>query len=292
VETLIGVLVTSAAAERAIAELLRIPVPQEAITFLTADPGPAAGAKRSGSFMGACLGGIFGGTAGLSWGAAAATLLVPGVGPVLAIGIGAAALLGLGGAGAGAALGASAAADTGDQQAATACSRLADAEFFRDVLRKGRSLIIVRTDSKLIAEAACAVLDRLGIGTRGAGEAAASSVAVKATVRQVNGAAIVDLSGRITLGEGGTMLRDTVQDLIVQGQSKIMLNLSRVTHIDSSGIGEMVRALTTTRSQGGQLKLVNVSQPVNEILKITHLAALFDIAEDETSGVASFRASA
>jgi len=292
VETLIGVLVTPAAADGAITELLRIPVPQEAISFLTADPDPAAEAKGGGTFMGACLGGIFGGTAGLSLGAAAATLLVPGVGPVLAIGIGAAALLGLGGASAGAALGASNPSGSRESQAVPPCSSPADAEFFRDVLRKGRSLIIVRTDSKAVAEAACAVLDRLGIGTRRAGEAAGSNEAVKATVRQVNGVAIVDLCGRITLGGGGAMLRDAVLELLVEGQKKIMLNLSRVTHIDSSGIGEMVRALTTTRSQGGELKLVNISQPANEVLKITHLAAIFDIARDETSGVASFRASA
>lgn len=291
-ETLIGVLVSPATAEGAIAELLRIPVPQEAITFLTADPDPAAEAKGGGTFMGACLGGIFGGTAGLSLGAAAATLLVPGVGPVLAIGIGAAALLGLSGAGAGAALGASAAPPTRDQQAVTACASPADAQFFRNVLSKGRSLVIVRTDSGPVAEAACAVLDRLGIGTRRAGGPAGSSVAAKATVRQVNGVAIVDLSGRITLGEGGTMLRDTVRELVEQGHKKIMLNLGRVTHIDSSGIGELVRALTAARSQGGELKLVNVSPPVNEVLGITRLAALFEVAQDETTGAASFRVSA
>ena len=287
---LIGVLVTASAAETAIAELLRIPLPQEAITFLTAEPDPGA-QNRSGTFMSACLGGIFGGTAGLSLGAAAATLLVPGVGPVLAIGIGAAALLGLGGASAGAALSASRPSGSREQPT-TPCSSPSDTEFFREILSKGRSLIIVRTESKSEAQAACAVLDRLGIGTRRAGDTSGSNSAARPNIRQVNGASIVDLSGRITLGGGGTILRDTVHELLQQGQKKIMLNLGRVTHLDSSGIGELVRALTTTRSQGGQLKLVNVSQPVNEILKITHLAAIFDIAQDETSGLASFRASA
>ena len=291
-ETLIGVLVSPTTAASAIAELRRIPVPQEAITFLTADLDPAAEAQGRGKFMGACLGGIFGGTAGLSLGAAAATLLVPGVGPVLAIGIGAAALLGLGGASAGAALGASAAPPTRDEQVVTACASSPDAEFFRNVLNKGRSLVIVRTDSKPVAEAACAVLDRLGIGTRRVGEPADSSVAAKATVRQMNGVAIVDLSGRITLGEGGAVLRNTVRELVEQGHKKIMLNLGRVTHIDSSGIGELVRALTAARSQGGELKLVNVSLPVNEVLRITRLAALFDVAQDEAACAASFRASA
>ena len=245
VETLIGVLVSPAAAERAIAELLRIPVPQEAITFLTADPG-----------------------------------------------IGAAALLGLGGVGTGAALGPSAASPNEIQQELNGCASSADAQFFRDLLTKGRSLVIVRTDSKPVAEAACAVLDRLGIGTHRTGEPAASSVAAKAAVRQVNGVAVVDFGGRITLGEGGVLLRDTVRQLVEQGHKKIMLNLGRVTHIDSSGIGELVRALTAVRSRGGELKLVNVSLPVNEVLRITRLATLFDIAQNETTGTASFRTSA
>jgi anti-sigma B factor antagonist len=160
------------------------------------------------------------------------------------------------------------------------------------VLSKGRSIVVVRTDSQPDAAAACAVLDRLGIGTRRAGEPASSSTAAKAVVREVNGVAIVDLSGRITLGEGSAMLRDTVGALLEQGHKNIMLNLGRVTHIDSSGIGALVRALTTARSQGGGLKLVNVSLPVNEVLRITRLIGLFEVASDENTGTASFRASA
>jgi len=292
VETLIGVLVTATAAERAIGELLRIPLPHEAITFLTTTPPAAAGTKGGDALAGACLGGRFGSTAGLSLGAAAATFLVPGVGPVLAIGVGAAAVLGLGGAGAGAALSTSAVPSTREQQAESAHGGAADAEFFRDVLKKGRSLIIVRTQSKETAQAAGAVLNRLGVGTRRADEAATPGEGVKPAVRQVSGVAIVDLRGRITLSGGSAMLRNTVQELLAQGQKKIMLNLRRVTHIDSSGIGELVRALTTTRSKGGEFKLVNISQPVNEILKITHLFTIFDIVADETSGLSSFRASA
>jgi len=262
-ETLIGVLVSAAAAESAIAELLRMPVPREAITFFTADPDLAAQARNDGKFMGGGLKDIAGGAAGSSPGAA--TIQVSGVGPVLAFGMGAATLLGQGGTD--------------------------DAQFFRDVLRKGRSLLIVRTDSKPIAEATCAVLDRQGIGTRRGGEAGCN-VPSKASVRHVDGVAIVDLGGRITLGEGGAMLRDTVAGLIEQGQKKIMLNLRRVTYIDSSGIGELVRALSSARGQGGELKLVNVSLPVNEVLRITRLAALFDVAQDESAGAKSFRASA
>lgn len=290
-ETLIGVFVSRTAAENAIAELLRIPLPQESLTFLTANRDPAEDTKGSSKLVGACLGGIFAGTAGLSLGAAAATLLVPGVGPVLAIGIGAAALLGLGGVGAGAALGAAVDSGTGDQQAASISQSSPDAEFFRDVLKKGRFLVIVHTDSKQVAESACGVLDRLGLGTHRASDFAGSGTAAKVRVRHINGVAIVDLSGRITMGEGGAMLRDSVRHLVDQGHKKIMLNLARVTHIDSSGIGELVRSLTAVRNQDGELKLVNVSMPVNEVLKITHLFTVFDISEDETSGVTSFRGS-
>jgi anti-sigma B factor antagonist len=86
-----------------------------------------------------------------------------------------------------------------------------------------------------------------------------------------------------------TAIASAVGDLVDQGHKKIMLNLARVTHIDSSGIGELVRSLTAVRNQHGELKLVNISMPVNEVLKITHLHAVFDISENETSGVASFR---
>ncbi len=284
-ETLIAVLVSPATAEEAIAELLKIPVPQEAITFVTADPELAT--QGDGKSLGACLGGIFGSAAGLLLGATAATMLVPGVGPVLAMGLGAAALLGLGGAGAGAALGASVPQSPQNPPAVTLCATPAEAQFFRNVLKNGRSLVMVRTESKPVAEAAGAVLDRLGIGTPRNVDATGSA---KATVREFNGVSVVDLCGRIALGDGGGMLRDTVHKLVKQGHKKIMLNFRRVTHIDSSGVGELVRALMAVRSHGGDLKLVNVSLPVNEILGITRLRTLFDVAEDETTGAASFRA--
>jgi anti-sigma B factor antagonist len=286
VETLIGVFVSLPCAQSAVSELQQLGVPQDAITFLTADA-ELAQTNASGKVLGALLGGMFGGTAGLSLGAAAATLVVPGVGPVLAIGIGAAALLGLGGASAGAALGSSTVQQPDNKVVSSSSPE--DAQFFRTVLIKGRSVVIVRTDSKAVAEAACAVLDRLGIGTRRAVEASPSSVA-KTKLRVVNGVVIVDLTGRITLGEGSAMLGDTVHDLVEQDRNKIILNLGRVTHIDSSGIGVLVRVLTTVRSKGGQLKLVNVSLPVTEILRITRLASLFDVANDESSGVAALQA--
>src|SRR6201997_1508764 len=111
---------------------------------------------------------------------------------------------------------------------------------------------------------------------------------MKSNTRQVNGITIVDLSGRITLGEGSVLLRDMVRDLVTKGQRKILLNLGDVTYIDSSGIGELVSAFTTVRNQGGDLKLLNLTKKVHDLLQITKLYTVFDVRDDETMAVASF----
>ena len=111
---------------------------------------------------------------------------------------------------------------------------------------------------------------------------------MKSNTRQVDGVTIVDLSGRITLGEGSVVLRDTVRDLIGKGNKKILLNLGDVNYIDSSGIGELVSAFTTVRNQGGELKLLNLTKKVHDLLQITKLYTVFDVKDDETSAVKSF----
>ena len=83
-------------------------------------------------------------------------------------------------------------------------------------------------------------------------------MSMKTSTRQVDGVTIVDCSGRITLGEGSVILRDTVRELLGKGNKKILLNLGDVNYIDSSGIGELVSAFTTVRNQGGELKLLNL----------------------------------
>jgi len=83
---------------------------------------------------------------------------------------------------------------------------------------------------------------------------------MKLSTRQVDGVTIVDCSGRITLGEGSVTLRDTVRDLLSKGNKKIVLNLAEVNYIDSSGIGELVSAFTTTKNQGGELKLLHLTK--------------------------------
>ena len=111
---------------------------------------------------------------------------------------------------------------------------------------------------------------------------------MKASTRQVNGVTIVDLSGRITLGEGSVVLRDTIRDLVNKGEKKILLNLGDVTYIDSSGIGELVSAFTTVRNSGGELKLLNLTKKVHDLLQITKLYTVFDVKDDEAAAVGSF----
>jgi anti-sigma B factor antagonist len=111
---------------------------------------------------------------------------------------------------------------------------------------------------------------------------------MKASTRQVDGITIVDLSGRITLGEGSVVLRDTIRDVVAAGNKRILLNLGDVTYIDSSGIGELVSSFTSVRNQGGELKLLNLTKKVHDLLQITKLYTVFDIKDDEFTAVKSF----
>jgi anti-sigma B factor antagonist len=113
-------------------------------------------------------------------------------------------------------------------------------------------------------------------------------VSMKASTRQVDGVTIVDLSGRITLGEGSVVLRDTIKDLLGKGNKKILLNLGDVSYIDSSGIGELVSAFTSVRNQGGELKLLHLTKKVHDLLQITKLYTVFDVKDDEAAAIASF----
>ena len=113
-------------------------------------------------------------------------------------------------------------------------------------------------------------------------------MSMKITTRQVDGVTILDLSGRITLGEGSVLLRDAVRDLLAKGSKNILLNLGDVNYIDSSGIGELVSAYTTARNQGGELKLLNLTRKVHDLLQITKLYTVFDVKDDEASAIASY----
>ena len=107
--------------------------------------------------------------------------------------------------------------------------------------------------------------------------------------REVDGVTVLDLSGRITLGEGSVQLRDAIRDLIGKWQKTILLNLGEVNYIDSSGLGELVSAYTTAKNQGAALKLLKLSQKVHDLLQLTKLYTVFDIYDDEATAIGSFR---
>jgi anti-sigma B factor antagonist len=114
-------------------------------------------------------------------------------------------------------------------------------------------------------------------------------VALVIASREVDGVTILDLSGRITLGEGSVQLRDAIRDLIGKGQRSILLNMGDVNYIDSSGLGELVSAYTTAKNQGAALKLLKLTKKVHDLLQLTKLYTVFDIFEDEASAIASFK---
>ncbi len=107
--------------------------------------------------------------------------------------------------------------------------------------------------------------------------------------RELDGVTVLDLSGRITLGEGSVQLRDAIRDLIAKGQHRILLDLGEVSYIDSSGLGELVSAYTTAKNQGATLKLLKLTKKVHDLLQLTKLYTVFEIFDDEASAIASFK---
>lgn len=114
-------------------------------------------------------------------------------------------------------------------------------------------------------------------------------MALSISTRQLDGVTILDLSGRITLGEGSVQLRDAIRDLIGKGVKHILLGLGDVNYIDSSGLGELVSAFTTAKNQGADVKLLSLTKKVKDVLQLTKLYTVFDISDDEASALASFK---
>lgn len=108
------------------------------------------------------------------------------------------------------------------------------------------------------------------------------------STRYAGDVAVVDISGRIVLGEESAALRNVITDLLNSGQKKILLNLGDVNYIDSSGLGQLVSTFTTVRRQNGELKLFNLNNKVHDVLQITKLYTVFDISNDEATAVKSF----
>ena len=113
-------------------------------------------------------------------------------------------------------------------------------------------------------------------------------MSMKASTRQMGDVTIVDLNGQIKLGEGSSVLRDTVKGLLGKGQKRILLNLGGISYIDSSGIGELVSAFTSVRNQGGEMKLLHLTNKTHDLLQITKLYTVFHVLDDEKAAIAAF----
>lgn len=106
--------------------------------------------------------------------------------------------------------------------------------------------------------------------------------------RVVSGVSVLDLSGKIVLGEGDGQVRDRIKDLLADGQKKILLNLAEVNYIDSAGLGALISSYTTAKRLGGQLKLANLTKRIKDLLAITKLITVFEAHDSEEAGIASF----
>lgn len=113
-------------------------------------------------------------------------------------------------------------------------------------------------------------------------------MSINSTTKKVDSVSVIGLSGKITIGEECQHLRETIRGQLSEGTKSILLNLGDISYIDSTGIGELVSAFTSVSRQGGQLKLLNLTKKVHDLLQITKLATVFDIFEDEAKAVKSF----
>jgi len=113
-------------------------------------------------------------------------------------------------------------------------------------------------------------------------------MSMTSSTREANGVTILDLGGKITLGKETGTLRETVLAIIAKGSKKILVNLADVSYIDSSGLGELVAAYTAVKNAGGELKLLNLTSKVRDLLVITKLVTVFDVKENEAEALASF----
>ncbi len=107
--------------------------------------------------------------------------------------------------------------------------------------------------------------------------------------RTVNDVTVLDLKGKMTLGEGDELLKDKINSLLAAGKKKLLLNLEAVPYIDSAGLGEVVRTYTTVSRQGGSLKLLNLTKRIEDLLSITKLLTVFDTFDPEAEAIKSYK---
>src|SRR5438874_2396064 len=115
-----------------------------------------------------------------------------------------------------------------------------------------------------------------------------NSMSVKLNTRQVGDVKVIDVSGRVTLGEGSSAIREALRDLTTKNHKNILLNLSQVSYIDSTGIGELVAGFTTAANAGGTVKLLGLSKHVKDVLLVSKLYTVFEVFEDEAQALSSF----
>jgi anti-sigma B factor antagonist len=113
-------------------------------------------------------------------------------------------------------------------------------------------------------------------------------MSAKVNIRQTNGITVLEVSGRITLGEGGVTLRDAIQNALKSGATKLVVDMGDVNYMDSSGVGELTGAYTSAKRVGSGLKLVRLTRKIDDLMQITKLATIFDIYPSEQEAIASF----
>jgi anti-sigma B factor antagonist len=284
-ETVMGVFASRERAEETVKELLDNRVPQDSIVFLTRSESEAMMLQKS---LGTLVGGFVGSSAGVTAGVAAAMLFsIPGIGQVFVLGLGATAALGLAGAAVGRALSATSNPSlenaTHIPQPTPNGKSTGDLAFLGEILKEGRSLILVRTDSQEVAEDAAGILDRMGISSQWR-----ANEKMQTAVRQIGGISVVDVWGGITFGPNSALLREVVSSLLEKGRKHVLLNLRGVEYIDSAGLGELVRTYTTLQRCGGQFKIVNRNPKVQALFKAIMLHKVFDVHQYEATAIPSF----
>jgi len=270
-KTAIGVFSNLDRAEQAIRALLKSKVPPERITFLTRSEPEATSVGKQLQTEGILQ--LHTGTP-----ARFSVLSVSGVGPVLVQGPDVADIFGPP-ARANPSAGVPTSNDPWRPTSASTGSE-DDAAFFRRMIIDGCSVIVVRSDSNQVATAACEVLDKLSLGIQKHAPGK-SGVAV----RQVPGAAVATFSGKLALDDGCRLLRETIRAFLDGGHRTILLDLEQVNFLDSAGLGELVRTHVAVRSRGGHLTLVNPAPNVRQLLHVTKVDQVFDIAPDEMTAL-------
>jgi anti-sigma B factor antagonist len=162
-----------------------------------------------------------------------------------------------------------------------------DRDFFQRVLDGGNSAVVVRTNSAMSAAAVCEIFDTFALHMRRSGSTPTSVI-----LRRLSGGALAEFSGKIALGEGTALLRESIQNLVHFGYRHILLDLEHVDYLDSAGLGELVRSHVTVRGHGRTLKLVKPSAGVLRLLQMTRLDRVFEIVADQPAALRALQTSA